>query len=409
MSGRPSYQYVPRGWTDWRASFQNPRVRGIHGDTYNYFDSPYNVNGRTDNRYRGRYQTDVVGDFSVDMASRFARRSRPFFMYVDYVAPHFGGGIERDDPPAAGVRGKDGVRRTFKTPARPHWVKGKFDSVITRGAGVPRGQRATEAAMGDKPRGMRVADVNAAERAALRTVTRQRAEAIYVMDRQVKRLVDHLKKIGEWNNTIFVFTSDNGYYLGEHRLRTGKVRTYEPALRVPLLVTGPGMRQGERRYDPITTVDLTATLLDAGRALAPHSSDGISRLADMTSADRGWSTGVLTEFFFPRSATARTNGFTDQRTSIGVRTGRYALFRSRGFEELYDLRTDPYQDENVAQDPAYRTVRGQLRELWHLLKDCSGSACDIALPPELTLSAAEGRAQTQGYWRALDRRYGVGE
>ena len=409
VSGRPSYQYVPHGWTDWRASFQNPRVGGIHGDTYNYFDTPYNVNGRTDNRYRGRYQTDVIGDFSVEMASRFGRGAKPFFMYVNYVAPHFGGGAERDDPPREGVRGADGVRRTFMTPARPNWVKGKFDAVITRGAGVPRGGGATEEDMRDKPHGMRVADVNAQERAALRTVTRQRAEAIFVMDRQVKRLVTHLKKIGEWDNTIFVFTSDNGYFLGEHRLRTGKVRTYEPSLRVPLLVTGPGIRQGERRYDPITTVDLTATLLEAGQARAPHSSDGISRLAEMTGPDRGWSTAVLTEFFFPGSNAKRTADFIDERTSIGVRTGRYALFRSRGFEELYDLRADPFQDHSVAKDPAYASVRRQLREVWREVKDCSGSSCDVVLPPDLALSVPQLRAQTRRWWRAVDRRYGFGK
>ncbi len=406
VSGRPSYRYVPRGWTDWRASFQNPRVAGIHGDTYNYFDSPYNVNGRVDNRYRGRYQTDVIGDFSVDMATRFARGTKPFFMYVNYVAPHFGGGSERDDP--SSVRGADGVRREFRTPARPDWVKGKFDALITRGAGVPRGGGKTEARMGDKPSGMRVADLNAPERAALRTVTRQRAEAIFVMDRQVKRLVAHLKQVGEWRNTIFVFTSDNGYYLGEHRIRTGKVRTYEPALRVPLLVTGPGMRRGERRYAPITTVDLTATLLDAARARAPHSSDGISRLAEMTGPDRGWSTAVLTEYFFPESSTKRTGGFTDQRTNMGVRVGRYALFRSRHVEELYDLRTDPFQDRSVARDPAYRAVRRQLRAVWRELKDCAGSSCDVALPPGLALSATELRGLTRHYFRAIKRRYGFG-
>jgi arylsulfatase A-like enzyme len=407
VSGKPSWRYVPRGWTDWRAAFESPGLEGVHGGTYFYFDTPYNVNGRVDNTHRGRYQTDVIGDFSVGMARRFAERRRasgkPFFMYVNYVAPHHGGPVEQDDP--RNVAGGDDAE--FATPARPRWVRGRFDGLIRRASGLPRGGGPSEKDMSDKHGRLRSRPVESRrERRALAEVTRQRAESIYALDRQVGRLVRRLKASGEWDRTIFVFTSDNGYFLGEHRLRTGKVRTYEPSLRVPLVVTGPGMRDGERRYEPITTVDLSATVLDAAGARPPFPSDGESRLPSMREGDRAWQHPVLTEFYFPGWRRNRTSLFSDERTAIGVRVPRYSYTRYRGFEELYDLVEDPYQDRNVAGRPAYADVRRELRELTRQTADCVGAACRPPLPESLAADAGEVRGLTRAWWADIRRRYG---
>ena len=105
VTGRPSARYVPRGWSDWRASLDTG-VPGVHGGTGNYFDMPFNVNGRIDNSHRGQYSTNVIGNMAVAMAGRFARGSRPFFMYVNYFAPHFGAPSEPGDPPAFAADGR---------------------------------------------------------------------------------------------------------------------------------------------------------------------------------------------------------------------------------------------------------------------------------------------------------------
>jgi arylsulfatase A-like enzyme len=404
VSGKPSWKYVPRGWTDWRASFVNRRLPGVHGGTYNYFDTPYNVNGRVDNDYRGQYQTDVIGKMSTAMAKRFGDRSAPFFMSVNYVAPHAGGPGDPDDPPS--MRDKEGYRHLYLTPSLPGWVRGKFDSVIHRGAGMPRGGGPAEADMSDKPGALsKYPEPNRRERLAIREVTRQRAEAVYLMDRQVARLVGQLKRIGEWDETVLMFTSDNGYYLGEHRKREGKVRGHEPSLRVPFLVTGPGMRDGVRRYDPISTVDVTATILDLGNASPPRTPDGVSRLSSMRRGDRGWVAPVLIESI--GTSTGREPGFNDARTSIGLRTPRYSYVRHRGTkDELYDLVEDPLQLQNVASSPAHRDVLLALDRVWWDVRNCAGASCQIPLPPELQASAAQSRQQTRDYWAAVDRVYG---
>ena len=396
VSGKPSWKYVPRGWTDWRAAFSDPGLAKVHGGVYNYFDTPYNINGRLDNSHRGTYQSVVVGDFAKGMARRFSssrrRTGKPFFMYVNFVAPHNGGPRESDDP-------------MFSTPARPAWVKGRFDNV-RRASGIPRSGGPAEANMGDKRADMRrLSDLNRRERAAMAELTRQRAEAIFALDRQVARLVRQLKASGQWGRTIFVFTSDNGYFLGEHRLGPGKARTYEPSLRVPILVTGPGMRQGEPRYDPISLVDLSATILDAANAPAPHPADGQSRLDTLRRGDQGWAHPVVTEFFFPGKR-KKSSVISDERLAVGVRVPRYAYTRYRGFEELYDLRTDPFQDQNVAYRKSYADVRRQLREMVRQTSDCAGKACLAPLPESLAASPAEERDLTRAWWRAMGRRYG---
>ena len=113
------------------------------------------------------------------------------------------------------------------------------------------------------------------ERRGVREVERQRAEALYAWDVQFGRIMKTLKKTGQYDDTVVVFTSDNGYFLGEHRQRTGKIKPHEPSLRVPLVVAGPGIPHGVR-YAPITTIDLTATIIDLAGASPLPAQDGRS-------------------------------------------------------------------------------------------------------------------------------------
>ncbi len=408
VSGGPSWRYVPRGWTDWVGAFENPGVRGIHGGTYYYFDTPYNVNGTVDNSYRGRYQTDVVGDFSVDLAHRYHGSARPFFMYVSYVAPHHGAPGEPDDPHR--VHTTDGVFDDFSTPARPDWVKGRFDHLIRRPSGMPRDGGPAEADVSDKPSFFRrLPELTRRERVALTQVTRQRAEAVYVMDRQVGRLARELKRTGEWEDTVFMFTSDNGYFLGEHRQRTGKVRAHEPSLRVPFLVTGPGLRDGSDRYDPITTVDISATVVELAGARPPRRPDGTSRVTTLRQGDQGWTVPVLTEATHTLRAPRTAPGFAkhEARTSIGLRTPRYSFtVYKNGVGELYDLENDPQELDNVFDDPDHRATRELLTRAWWELKDCAGRTCRASLPPGLSATATAERRLTRHYWEVIDDTYG---
>jgi arylsulfatase A-like enzyme len=406
VSGQASWKYVPNGWTDWIGAFKNSRLRGVHGGTYNYFDTPYNVNGHVDNRYRGKYQTNVQGAFARRLVTKYHRSSAPFFLYLSFVAPHHGTPHEKDDP--GRVRRSDGRFERLVTPARPGWVKGRFNRIIKRPAGLPRDGGPAEANVSDKPSFFRnLPELNRAERRALTNVTRQRAEAVYVLDRQVGRLVATLKKTGEWNNTVLMFTSDNGYFLGEHRKRQGKIKAHEPSLRVPFLVTGPGMRVAQKRYDPISTVDITATIVDLAGARPPRIPDGTSRVSTMRYGDQGWSVPVVTEAYRSTPAKRTAAGFDDPRSSIGLRTPRYSFsIYQNGEGELYDLVSDPAEMQNRYNDPAYRGVRSDLTTQWWRFKDCIGDACRRDLPSGFQATAYVEQQWTRGYWAAINRIYG---
>lgn len=411
VSGQPSHRYVPAGWDEWRGAVENPGDAGFHGGTYAYTDIAFNHDGRIDNRYRGRYSTEVIGDLAVDMVRRSDRHRQrtgdPFFLLVNHVAPHHGAPTDPDDPRS--WRDEDGFLHEFPSPYVPPAHRGRFDAVIDRAAGIAREGAPTERDVSDKPRKVRNAPpLTARDLAAMREVARQRAEAIHVMDRQVARLVTSLKRTGEWDRTVVVFTSDNGLLQGEHRFRTGKVWSYEPSLRVPLLLTGPGLRGrdalGHKRYDPVDTADLTATLLDLADAEAPRRADGQSVLSTLSEGDRGWTVPMLSEATF--TARGSEPGF-GRRSSIGVRTGRWSMTRYRdGFVELYDLVRDPLQHRNLARSDAHDDVLAALTRSWREVKDCNGQQCQAPLPDELAMDAEAVADATRRYWRAIEETYG---
>lgn len=410
-TGGPSLTYVPPGWTEWHAALEPPADSRWKGNTYNYRHVTYNRNGRIDDSRRGEYSTAGFGSISRELVRSFARHDAPFFLYASYVAPHFGGPRETDDPlhyvPA---RYRDDVT----TPARPEWVRGRFDDVVRRGSGMPADGGPSEADMSDKPPFMRQReDPPAVLRRAIRDVTRQRAESLFVLDREVGRLVRTLRESGRWRNTVLLFTSDNGFFLGEHRRGAGKILAHEPSLRVPLLVTGPGMRSGERRRDPASTVDVTATILDLAGATAAMErrlpQDGRSLVPIARSGDEGWSAPVVSEgHLWPAREGAGRRGFRHGLSYIGIRTPQYSYVRydRDRAEELYDLEHDANQLVSRHDDPAYRAVRRTLRMVWEDYADCAAEGCRAAMPRQLQADPARLQALDRAFWRQVGDRHG---
>ena len=210
------------------------------GGTYAYFNLTQNVNGeiRTlprallDRRAR---RADPTGDHRLRPRSRSrgscgGPRSRR-------TTGHRSSRTTRRVTPRTG-----GDVTTWVTPARPDWVKGRFDHRVTHGAGTPPTGSA-EADTSDKPRYLRrLPELTPEEKAAETEVTRQRAESLFVLDVQIGHTISRLSASGQLANTVIMFTSDNGYYLGEHRKRQGKINLHEPSLRVPLIIAGRRFR-----------------------------------------------------------------------------------------------------------------------------------------------------------------------
>lgn len=389
VTGRSSQHYVPAGWTDWMAGLETRwrRGSGLSGNTYDYFNYTQNINGRTVQN-RGKYSSTLIGNEVQGLISKYHRSSKPFFIWVTPVAPHHGGPTESDDPRPYRMATRHGPRvQKFVTPARPGWVKGRFNRQVTHAPGVPVSRQA-EANVRDKPRNVRWApEATASEKRSLRNAERQRAEAIYAWDREFGKIIARLKATGEYENTIIMFTSDNGFYIGEHRQRLGKIKAYEPVIHVPLVVAGPGVQQGAR-YTPTTTFDLTATILDLADATPLLGMDGSSKVPQLYGPDRDWDTAVVTEGLLTGVGVInRGYGVPRGLTTSGLRTGRYKLIRySTGESELYDLLTDPNELRSVWRDPDYAKVRSQMVGLWAKYRSCKQAACRTALPENLRTS-----------------------
>ena len=404
VTGEPSATFVPAGWDDWHGLLQVPYPVGA--GTYHYFHPVLNNNGRVAS-YEGRYQTTLLGQVARE-AVRDAAGERPFLLYLSTLAPHDGLPHEPDDVDFA-LR-DNGTEAWFPTPARPAWVRGRADTLVARSPGVPASGQ-PEDDVSDKPRSVQMPPLSDAEIEAEARVTRQRAESLFVLDLEVARLVDTLRDTGELDDTVLIFTSDNGYFLGEHRKRMGKKLPYEPSIRVPLVLAGPGVPPGTR-YDPVVTPDLTATIIDLAGARPPHPADGTSLRWNIRNGDRGWTAPVVTEAIADRASAGGTpaaaaRGFTDARTTIGLRTARYKLVRwASGVVELYDLERDPNELTNLVRDPAYAAVQARLTRLWWRYADCVGAECTRPLPAGLRLDADAAAELTERQRAGIEARFG---
>ena len=386
-----SLRYVPPGWGEWRASIDAglPAQHPADGGTYRFLDTTLSRNGEGFQPLEGEYQSRAYGRITEQIVARRAAAPRPFFLQVSFTAPHNGSPDEPDDP--GWVTRSDGKREWYGTTARPADVRGRFDAQVTAAPGATW----LDPDFTDKPSYLWGRPLmNAAEKQASLEETRQRAEALWVVDRQVGRTIDALRRSGELENTLVVFTSDNGFYLGEQRIRHGKVFPHEPSIRVPLLMRGPGIPAGQVRHDPVVSMDLAPTLAAAAEVRPSTSVDGVSMLRVARTGDQGWRRGILTESR-PLESTVRNTDeaggpleageHADVRYALGVRTPHHLYVDlATGEEELYDMRTDPHQYDNLVGEPAHGATLQQLRGVLAQLRACDGVQCRVPLPPELT-------------------------
>lgn len=364
--------FVPAGWTDWRGTPDNtglPESDPRAGGTYRFFDTTINNNGKLEG-HQGAYNSDVLVGETLKIIKRFEGSSKPWFINLNSLAPHHGAPAEKDDP-------------YLVTPARPNWVKGKFNSQIGRAPGVPSSGQ-PEADVSDKFRLTRIRpNLGDRERSAIRNTARQRAETLFVLDQQLGKVFSHLQSTGELANTVLAFTSDNGYLLGEHRWQSGKIQGYEPSYRVPLVMAGPGIPVRSQMV-PVSSVDLTSTILEwTGATLT--GTDGHSFAGELAGTT-GWNRAIGYESYTPSLGNDHTvHGFgTSVRTAIGVRTAQYFYVRySNGEIEFFDLLVDPAQLRSKHADPKYYEVRKALAGVWEQYRNCARETCDIPLPASL--------------------------
>ena len=364
---------VPAGWTEWYGS--------IDPSTYRFYNYTLNENGSlvTYGSDPASYQADVYSRKAVDAVRRLAPAAAPFFLSVAFLAPHSGGPRESDDP------------RNFATPVPAPRHRNRFASEP-----FPQSASFNEADVSDKPVGIRNRPLLGAQQIANITENyRQRLESLLAVDEAVAAVVSALRDSGELDQTLIVFTADNGFFHGEHRVPSGKVLLYEPSIRVPLILRGPGIPRAQRVTELVANIDVAPTIVDAANARPLRVLDGRSLLPLVQDSGRRTGRDILIE---------RGPGGNNQQIFTALRTPRYLYAEySNGERELYDLVRDPDQLTSLHGDPASQSIRTRLAERLAQLRSCAGATCRSA--PRLGVTVAHsyerrGRC-TGGRVRAL--------
>jgi N-acetylglucosamine-6-sulfatase len=329
----------------------------------------YNVSDNGVVRHYGTRRQDYSTDVLTRHAQRFLRGSDPFFLWLGYNAPHIANRRFQH------TNGRGGPCRGRMPQPPTTALERRFSKARLRQSAA-----FNERVVSDKPRRIRsLPPLNRAQHDLIRRRWRCTLATMSVVDRDLNRIVTKLRDSGQLSNTIIAYVSDNGYFFGEHRIPNGKGFPYEEALSVPFAIRVPrAISQSPPLVDEVVSnQDIAPTFLDYANAEpcsgADHcrSPDGHS-LVPLLGGPGRWPSG--------RGALVELN--TKARSDCAcayeaIRTRRYLYDElASGERELYDLRQDPGELQNVAGSPSYRLRQRSLAERLANLRDCSGSSCE---------------------------------
>jgi N-acetylglucosamine-6-sulfatase len=415
---------VPPGWDEWygKLSEYNESVYGA-GIYFNYrlFEDPPDDGGLgcpTGNPapkgapfncfYSGLYQTDVLRDKAMEAVNRLGGAANPpFFLSVGFNAPH-----------------------SPYIPAPRHQ-----DAYLS--APLAKLKGTNERDVSDKPGFLRkLPRLGKGKLKQISTRRRSRLAMLRSVDEAVASIVLALQAENELQNTYLIFTSDNGYWSGEHRVRQGKYLPHEPSSHVPLMIRGPGIPSGTSN-ELVSNVDLAETIRDIAGAPARLIQDGRSLLPFAANPGLRSSRPILLEAETGPSVDdegaespkllkakrkakrrraalkrrlrqcdklgdkqqrklCRLRGVRNLEQEPGLvyklrapayralRTDRYLfVLYATGETELYDMRRDPHQLRSVNKERRYRPVRKWFFDRLAEFSNCAGASCraDVGTEP----------------------------
>jgi arylsulfatase A-like enzyme len=381
---------VPAGWNEWYGKVSEDAL---------YFD--YNLIEKTSSGRPPRitfygdqpadYQTDVFGDRAVDFVRDSAVSHEPFWLNLWFNSPH----------------------GPFDPAPR--------DLFRLSGTSLPRLPGFNEKDIRDKPKWLRRQVRKPLSKKQIKVIDNERRrqqEQLLSLDQSVGNLMRTLQNKGILDDTYVIFTSDNGFFRGEHRIGSGKYLPYDPAARVPLIIRGPGIPHGGVSNELVWNGDIAQTIDQIasgsenptadGRSLLPyaenpalrstrpvllegdtgpggtgaesaHSSAARARVAKVHVAGRRGVRNLEQEPDAIKSAAA-----TDSAPAYrSIRTDRYEYtVYANGQTELYDMKRDPAQLDSLATNPRYRLVRKWLFAHLTSLTTCAGETCRVQIGPD---------------------------
>jgi arylsulfatase A-like enzyme len=347
--------------------------------------NPIFYTAASETTYTGRYATDVITDIGIDFI-RNRPKNRPFFLMLHHKAPH------RPWEPDA----------MHRAPFVDKWIPEPptlWDSYTTRTDALHENEQRVAKDLTRRdlklvpPAGLAGADLTSwlATKPESVTVTREGAPVtltgealarwkyqrymqdylatVQSVDDNIGRVLEYLDRTGLARNTIVVYTSDQGFFLGDHGL-FDKRFMYEESLRMPFLVRWPAViRPGSRSDAMALNIDFAETFLEAAGVPVPDAMQGRSMLAvwrGRTPAD--WRTSMYYRYY-------HDPGDHNTRSHYGVRTRTHKLiyFWKKDQWELYDLVNDPLEMSNIygqlGQAQITATLKAELARLKRLVGD----------------------------------------
>ncbi|HVS99941.1 MAG TPA: sulfatase [Solirubrobacterales bacterium] len=417
----PGTEVAP-GWNSWHTILNSDTDHYAYGYLMNnngVVEGPYGDSGSWETREYGEvddagcpyaplngkpcyYETDKFNQLAAEELAATSPE-QPFYMQVDYTSPH----------------------GDFRRPAGPQ----PATRDIGRFAGAPlpdnRAEGFNEGNVNDKPRFIREAPyLNAQEIHTYRVYYENCLAALVSVDEGVKEILDQLGALHRLRNTYIVFTSDNGFFFGQHRLVGGKFLAYESSTHLPLIIRGPGIKPDTATGQFASTIDIAPTILELAEVTPDKSIDGVSLVPYMKEPTLRSRRPLLFESFVqtddveqngqaatgettaagpargklgvagasarprrsaPEDAPAHASVVAPPKNYYGIRLGPYKYIEwPDGEKELYDINKDPYELNNIVRNPNFFPIRAFLHKELERLEECSGRTCQEVsekLPP----------------------------
>lgn len=329
---------VPPGWDVWSVFLgKNLGMNEDAGNLQFYYNFSLSENGTIVDYQRNdaNFSADVVTNHALE----FIRDAKdvPFFLAVNYYNPH--------SPYLCAPRHKE----TFRASTNWDWVQ-------------YRPPNFNEKDVRDKPD--YIGDLSPLSESELDTVHKQILRSLLSVDDGAASIAAALKKAGLDDNTIIIYTSDNGLTIGDHRFGATKNCPYEACVKVPFIVYAPGYFEPRLDSSLVANIDLAPTIADWAGFQIPATYDGLSMESLLKNPTASWRDALLLEHW---PAEGGVGAAIPEFYSVRTAEWKYTEY-STGEVELYDLVNDPYEMQNAAGKPAYREIQAELAERLKALK-----------------------------------------
>ncbi len=283
------------------------------GTVPSYYDPSLNINGVWEKKTG--YITYLFKDYAIEFLDDASNQNKPFLLLFTPNAPH---------APFTPLKEDKGLYDDLPPVSYPNY---------------------NEEDISDKPASISSRPLLTEEDSIqIEKIRRRQLQTLASLDRSIEEILQKLEDTGEMDNTVIIFISDNGKHWGEHRMES-KSTAYEESIKVPFAIRYPGLIPTPYIEDKlVANIDIAPTLYELSETPIPESVDGLS-LVNLLKGTGDWRTKLLLE------------AWPDRGHWVAVHTGQYVYIETEDdLSEFYNLEIDPYELDNMVNDPKYKDI-----------------------------------------------------